>query len=156
MLAGEMSGHLFFAERYYGYDDALYASLELVRILRDHVAAGGRSLSELFRDLPPTHVTPEIRTDCPEELKFELVDSIRTRLEEIVSDGTDDVVIKRISEVDGVRVQFEAGWGLVRASNTQPILVSRFEAKDPAALERYRSFMQALIDECREELLAGV
>jgi len=124
-LAGEMSGHMFFADRYYGFDDAIYASFRLLEIL-DRT---GKGLAELLADLPRTAVTPEIRVDCPDDRKFEIVEQaakyFRAHYEVI--------------DTDGVRVRFPNGWGLVRASNTQPALVTRFEARDDAALAEIRA-----------------
>ncbi len=120
LLAGEMSGHMFFRDDYYGYDDALFASLRLLRI----ISATGRSLSELAGDIPKYYATPEIRVDCPDELKFQLVPKLRDHFRK------DHEVI----DIDGARVLFDDGWGLVRASNTQPVLVLRFEARTPERL----------------------
>ncbi len=120
LLAGEMSGHMFFADDYYGYDDAIYASLRLLRIM----AETGRKLSNLAAEMPQYFSTPEIRADCPDELKFrvvsELCDYFKSRY--------------HVIDIDGARVVFEDGWGLVRASNTQPVLVLRFEARTPERL----------------------
>jgi len=120
LLAGEMSGHMFFADDYYGYDDAIYASVRLLKILSENE----KPLSELVAEIPHYFSTPEIRVDCPDELKFEVTKKIReyfqTQFETI--------------DIDGVRVVFPDGWGLVRASNTQPVLVLRFEAKTEARL----------------------
>src|SRR5579872_3726377 len=113
-LAGEMSGHMFFADRYYGFDDALYAACRLIEI----VAQSEKPLSAQLADLPQTFTTPEIRVDCPDDVKFEVV----RRAAEVLR------ARHKTSDVDGVRVLFEHGWGLVRASNTQPVLVMRFEA----------------------------
>ncbi|HUI82505.1 MAG TPA: phosphomannomutase/phosphoglucomutase [Bryobacteraceae bacterium] len=124
-LAGEMSGHMFFADRYYGFDDALYAACRLMEI----VAASGHPLSAQLSDLPKTVTTPEIRFDCPDELKFEVV---RLAAAELQSRH-------KTVDVDGVRVLFPEGWGLVRSSNTQPVLVMRFEATTPELLRKYRS-----------------
>ncbi len=121
LLGGEMSGHLFFRDRYLGYDDAIYASLRLLEIL----SAADLGLSELLADLPVTCATPEIRVDCPDERKFEVVGAISRSL------ARDYEVVT----VDGVRVRFPDGWGLLRASNTQPVLVMRFEALSPERLE---------------------
>ena len=130
-LAGEMSGHMFFADRYYGFDDALYAACRLIEI----VARSGQPLSAQLADLPKTVTTPELRFDCPDELKFEVVRrcgmELRSRHKTV--------------EVDGVRVLFPEGWGLVRASNTQPVLVMRFEATTPELLDRYRSEVEAVV-----------
>jgi phosphomannomutase / phosphoglucomutase len=113
-LAGEMSGHMFFAEGFYGHDDALYGAARLLRI----VAASGVSVEEMLADVPKFVSTPEIRVDCPDELKFQVVDRAVEHFRSIY-----DVI-----DVDGVRVLFGDGWGLIRASNTQPVLVTRYEA----------------------------
>ena len=123
-LAGEMSGHIFFAYRYYGYDDALYAACRLLEI----VAASGRPLSAQLEGLPAMVSTPEIRVDCPDEIKFDVVARVTEHFRKI----------RKIVDVDGVRVLFDRGWGLVRASNTQPVLVLRFEAETEELLGRYR------------------
>ena len=128
-LAGEMSGHMFFADRYYGFDDALYAACRLMEI----VAADNRPLSAHLAGLPRTVTTPEIRFDCPDELKFEVV---RSASEELRSRH-------KTVDVDGVRVLFAEGWGLVRASNTQPVLVMRFEASTSELLGQYRAEVEA-------------
>jgi phosphomannomutase / phosphoglucomutase len=111
LLAGEMSGHVFFADRYFGFDDAIYASLRLIEI----VAESDKSLDELLADVPETHSTPELRVDCADEVKFEVVRKVLEHYR-----ATHDVL-----DVDGARINFEGGWGLVRASNTQPALVLR-------------------------------
>ena len=113
-LGAEMSGHIFFADRYFGYDDAIYASCRLVELL----SKTDKKLSRLLDDVPKTVITPEIRVDCPDEIKFRVVEKVKGDLRK------DHPII----DVDGVRAQFEDGWGLVRASNTQPALVLRFEA----------------------------
>lgn len=134
-LAGEMSGHMFFADRYYGFDDALYAACRLIEI----VAASGRPLSAQLADLPKTVTTPEIRFDCPDELKFEVV----RRATEVLRAKYPTV------DVDGVRVIFPEGWGLVRASNTQPVLVMRFEAPTPELLEQYHRAVESVVAEAK-------
>jgi phosphomannomutase/phosphoglucomutase len=133
MLAGEMSGHLFFADRYYGYDDAIYAACRLVEILD----SSGKKVSELLSDVPETVVTPEIRRDCPEDRKFEVVEKVTAYFK-----SKYDVV-----DVDGVRILYADGWGLVRASNTQPALVLRFEAETEARLDEIRSEVEKVIKE---------
>jgi phosphomannomutase / phosphoglucomutase len=129
LLAGEMSGHLFFADRYFGYDDAIYATGRLLEILADT----GQSVTELLADLPPAAVTPEIRRDCPDEVKFQVVAGMKARLAEEFP----------VVDTDGVRLIHPHGWGLVRASNTQPALVLRFEAGAREQLEE----IQALVEE---------
>ncbi len=140
-LAGEMSGHLFFAHRYYGYDDAVYAGLRLVELL----TRSSQTLSEMMDGLPKMYNTPEIRMDCPEELKFELVAAAVEHFEK------DHEVL----DVDGARVIFEDGWGLVRASNTQPVLVLRFEAASADRLTEIRTYMEKEIDALRRKLEAA-
>jgi phosphomannomutase / phosphoglucomutase len=130
-LAGEMSGHMFFADRYYGFDDALYAACRLMEI----VANDARPLSLQLADLPKTVTTPEIRFDCPDDLKFEVV---RGAAEELQARH-------KTVDVDGVRVLFPEGWGLVRSSNTQPVLVMRFEATTPELLRQYRAEVEAVV-----------
>jgi len=133
LLAGEMSGHIFFNDRYYGYDDAIYAALRLLEILSKH--DGG--LSSLLADIPEYYATPEIRVDCPDREKFRIVDDLKSRLESS----------HRVIDIDGVRIVFDDGWGLVRASNTQPVLVLRFEAKSEQRLEEIsREVLGALQD----------
>ena len=128
-LAGEMSGHLFFADRYLGYDDAIYASCRLLEVL----SKTDRTLSQLLGDVPKTFITPEIRLDCPDEIKFKVVESVRDTLRKTHS----------IIDIDGVRVTFDDGWGLLRASNTQPVLVLRFEA----LTEKRLAEIKALVEE---------
>jgi phosphomannomutase/phosphoglucomutase len=133
LLAGEMSGHMFFADRYYGYDDAVYASLRLMELL----ANAERPLSALLADLPKTVSTPEIRIDCPDDKKF----LIAERAKEYFRRYYD------IIDVDGVRIQFPEGWGLIRASNTQPALVLRFEAQSRGKLKEYRTIIENKVAE---------
>ena len=130
-LAGEMSGHMFFADRYYGFDDALYAACRLIEI----VARSARPLSTLLADLPKTVATPEIRVDCADEHKFEVVRHVTEHYRQ-----THPIV-----DVDGVRILFPHGWGLVRASNTQPVLVLRFEASTPELLAQYREEVERAV-----------
>lgn len=139
LLGGEMSGHLFFADRYFGFDDAIYAGARMIEIL----ARSGVPLSESLSDLPHAVYTPEIRLDCPDAIKFKLAERARDRFRE---KGCD------IIDVDGVRVRFENGWGLVRASNTQPVLVLRFEADNEENLSKYRSFVEDELSALRAEL----
>ncbi|MGE5172329.1 MAG: phosphomannomutase/phosphoglucomutase [Betaproteobacteria bacterium] len=145
LLAGEMSGHLFFADRYFGYDDAIYAACRLVEILKKLKSSRGTSatLSTLLADLPKTFNTPEIRFDCPDAIKFKVVEKAK----EIFSKGQDmPEQPKEVITVDGVRAIFNNGWGLIRASNTQPVLVMRFEAKDTAALETIKTMMEQKVN----------
>ena len=128
VLAGEMSGHLFFADRYFGYDDAIYAAARLLEIL----SVTGKKLSDILADVPRTVTTPEIRIDCPDEMKFDVV---RDLTEVFRKDY-------RIIDTDGVRILFPDGWGLVRASNTQPVLVLRFESSTKQTLASIRTLVE--------------
>jgi phosphomannomutase / phosphoglucomutase len=127
-LAGEMSGHMFFSEGFYGHDDALYAAARLIRIAAD----ADQSVRELLGDVPTYFATPEIRVDCPDELKFAIVSRAVAHFRE----GHD------VIDVDGVRVLYGDGWGLIRASNTQPVIVTRFEARSEARLAAIRGEME--------------
>lgn len=132
-LAGEMSGHMFFGGDYYGFDDALFAAARLLAI----VARGEGPLSTLLADLPQTYTTPELRVDCPEERKFAVVEAAARHFGERYEALT----------LDGVRISFPEGWGLLRASNTQPVLVMRFEAATEEALAAYRGELEGWLEE---------
>jgi phosphomannomutase / phosphoglucomutase len=137
-LSGEMSGHMFFSDRYLGYDDAIYASCRLLEIL----ANTGKRLSELLADVPKTFNTPEIRVDCVDDRKFEIVKKITDTFRK-----THDVI-----DIDGARVLFDDGWGLVRASNTQPALVLRFEALSEKRLGEIRSQVEETLEKIKREI----
>jgi phosphomannomutase/phosphoglucomutase len=124
-LAGEMSGHMFFGGDYFGFDDALFAAARLLEI----VSAEPGGLSRLLADIPRTFATPEIRVDCPDETKFEVVKAAAEWFGARYP----------VNSIDGVRMTFPKGWGLIRASNTQPVLVLRFEASDAAARDAYQA-----------------
>ncbi len=128
LLAGEMSGHLFFADRYFGYDDAVYASARLLEIL----SGTEKKISEILADVPRTVSTPEIRVDCPDRIKFQVVENLKAFFKK------DYPVI----DIDGVRIPFADGWGLIRASNTQPVLVMRFEAATEERLQAIRGMIE--------------
>jgi phosphomannomutase/phosphoglucomutase len=130
-LAGEMSGHVFFADRYFGYDDATYASCRLLEIL----TKTQKKISDLLSDVPKTYSTPEIRVECPDDKKFNVVAKVTEYFREKYD----------IIDIDGVRVLFEDGWGLVRASNTQPALVLRFEALSEARLLEIRNLVESTL-----------
>lgn len=132
-LAGEMSAHIFFADRYYGYDDALYAAVRLLGI----VSRSDQSLAEFKDSLPPVVNTPEVRFDCPEDRKFAVIDEVKARLQ---AEGAD------VNDTDGVRVQSEEGWWLLRASNTQAVLVVRCEASNDADLSRLKAKVAAQLE----------
>ena len=135
-LAGEMSGHIFFADEYYGFDDAVYAALRLLREL----AATEQSIDVIKDQLPAMHNTPELRFECPDDKKFQIAEDVKQRLTQ------DKGVIVRT--MDGVRVENEDGWWLLRASNTQPVLVARCESDSERGLQR-------LIDALVGQLLAS-
>lgn len=138
-LAGEMSGHVFFADTFYGFDDALYCGLRLLNI----VASAKESLAEMRDGLPQPVNTPELRFDCPDDQKFGVVEKVKVRLQK---DGS------KFSDIDGVRVSTKDGWWLLRASNTQPVLVARCEAADDAGLERLMADLKAALAACGVEL----
>jgi phosphomannomutase/phosphoglucomutase len=140
-LAGEMSGHIFFADRYFGYDDAIYAACRIVELLKKIRRQKGSNVTvgSLITDLPRTYNTPEIRFDCPDALKFRVVERVK---ELYVRPAQISLPVREVITVDGVRAVFEQGWGLIRASNTQPVLVMRFEAVDPASLPAIRTLME--------------
>jgi phosphomannomutase/phosphoglucomutase len=135
-LAGEMSGHFFFADDYYGYDDGLFASARMSQIL----ANSGKKLSELVADIPKYFSTPEIRLHCADDKKFGVVERVTETFKK-----TYDVIT-----VDGARLQFDDGWGLVRASNTQPALILRFEAKTKKRLSEIRAIVQSELEKYPE------
>jgi len=140
LLAGEMSGHIFFNDRYYGFDDAIYAAARLLEIL----AINKKTTAELITDLPVSFSTPEIRKDCPDEIKFTVVERA---LKQFQSQGL------KVNAIDGARVEFGDGWGLVRASNTQPVLVLRFEASSQDRLNEIRSKLENTVSSLLKELV---
>ncbi|MBI4654149.1 MAG: phosphomannomutase/phosphoglucomutase [Nitrospirae bacterium] len=133
VLAGEMSGHMFFADRYFGYDDAIYASLRLLEVLKK--SGKPYSTKALLKDTPHMISTPEIRVDCPDEIKFGIVEKVKEAFKEYP-----------LVTIDGIRIKFNGGWGLIRASNTQPALVLRFEAKDEATLKEIKDFVEGALN----------
>jgi phosphomannomutase/phosphoglucomutase len=137
-IGGEMSGHMFFADRFFGYDDALYAAARLLEIL----ASTQGTVLDLLDGLPPSFTTPEIRVDCDDDLKFRVAEKAKEYLRKE----------REINDIDGVRADFGDGWGLVRASNTQPALVLRFEAQSEARLAEIRSHVEAIVAKARAEV----
>lgn len=135
LLAGEMSGHIFFADRYYGFDDAIYATLRILEI----VSQSDVPLHQMLSDVPKTFATPEIRVECDDARKFDLV---RQMVEHYRS--THDLI-----DIDGARIQFDGGWALVRASNTQPVLVLRFEADSEQQLASIRGEVESVLGRFR-------
>lgn len=141
-VAGEMSGHFFFADRYYGYDDAIYAALRLLELL----TAQEKPLSRLLDILPKRHYTPEIRNDCPDDKKFDVIEGLRKALADRGN----------INQLDGVRVTYDDGaWALVRASNTGPVLVLRFEAPSQERLQAIRSDVERAVEQVKRSVGAA-
>ena len=138
LLAGEMSGHMFFKHRWFGFDDGIYASLRLLELM----AKSDAPLSTWLADMPAMVSTPEIRVECPDEIKFKVVDKVVADLK-----AKYDVV-----DVDGARVTFPDGWGLARASNTQPALVLRFEAESESRLAEIREIVESTIEDAKKAL----
>jgi phosphomannomutase/phosphoglucomutase len=140
LLGGEMSGHMFFADKYLGYDDATYAALRVYEISTRHEGP----FSSLLDGLPPTFSTPEIRVKCQDKDKFGIVEKVKARL------TADSAVAKnKITLVDGIRVDFGNGWGLLRASNTEPVLSMRFEATTPARLAEIRKIFENALEKAK-------
>lgn len=131
VLAGEVSGHIFFAHRYFGFDDAIYATCRLLEILSNAAVP----LSTLLADVPRTYATPEIRVDCADEKKFAVIEEMKQIFQKRY----------KVIDIDGARVLMPGGWGLVRASNTQPVLVLRFEADSPGRLEEIRAEVESVV-----------
>ncbi len=132
-FGGEMSGHIFFKDGYFGFDDAIYASLRLLSILSNT----NQKITDMLSDVPKTFTTPEIRVDCPDEEKFDVVKKITADFKKEYN----------VIDIDGARVIFDGGWGLIRASNTQPVLVVRFEAETEEKLEDYKNIVYKKLKE---------
>ncbi|MBW2148564.1 MAG: phosphomannomutase/phosphoglucomutase [Deltaproteobacteria bacterium] len=137
-LAGEMSGHMFFADRFFGHDDAIYATCRLLEIL----SRTDRTLSQLLEDVPESYATPEIRVEFPEEKKFEIVRKAQEFFKKRY----------RTVDIDGARIILDDGWGLIRASNTQPVLVLRFEAQTPERLNEIRTMVEGVLKELAKQI----
>jgi phosphomannomutase/phosphomannomutase/phosphoglucomutase len=134
-FGGELSGHVFFADRNYGYDDALYAGLRVIQIL----IQSGKTVDELLTGLPPSHCTPEIRIDTTESKKHLVVDALKKRFAAASPDY-------KANLIDGIRISFKDGWALARASNTQPVLVLRFESTSPEGLKRIQDSIESVVN----------
>ncbi len=141
-LACEVSGHIFFKHRYFGYDDAIYATLRMLELLHD-----GIDLDTELDALPQVFSTEEIKVETTEEQKFLIIDKVKELLE---NPPAEFPKILNIIDVDGVRINFEKGWGLVRASNTTPVLVTRFESTDEALAKLYEDEVNGLIQNAKE------
>ncbi len=142
-MAGEMSGHIFFADKWFGFDDAIYATCRLAEILAaKRVTDKEFAFSSLLDGMPETIVTPEIRIECPDDRKFKVIEELSA----VLGDGTENLKIIDVVRIDGLRINFDGGWALVRASNTQPVLVLRFESTTQALLDRAKNFMRSKLD----------
>jgi phosphomannomutase/phosphoglucomutase len=148
LLAGEFSGHIFISDGYFGFDDAIYTTLRIVEIMK----TTGMDIRELLKDIPQMCYTPEIRVDCPEEKKKPVVQKVVDNFKRYKSNNDAPFLIKDIYDIDGVRVVFEKGWALLRASNTQPVVVMRVEAEDEKSLKQYREFLEKEFREAMETL----
>lgn len=136
-FGGEMSGHIFFADRNYGYDDAPYAGLRLCEI----IAKTGKTIPELLAGLPPAYNTPEIRIDTTEEKKVLIVEKVKEKFTSVLDKNI------TVNLIDGIRISFEDGWALARASNTQPVLVVRFESNTQAGLKRIQDAVMGVVNQ---------
>ena len=143
LLGGEFSGHICIAERWYGFDDALYSAARLLEI----VCADGRDAEEIFAQFPVTHSTPEIKIQTTEEAKFEVMG--RLEVEGQFGDGT-------LTTIDGIRVDFPDGFGLIRPSNTSPVLTLRFEADNPEALDRIQTVFKEQLSKVDDNLTFNI
>lgn len=143
-FAAEVSGHLFFNDRYFGYDDALYATLRMIELIKN-----GLCVDEKIDTLPKVYSTQEIKVKTSESEKFKLVSKVKELLKNPPKNFPN---IKEIIEVDGVRVVFDDGWGLVRASNTTPVLVTRFESTSKEKAKEYKEKMNDLILKAKETI----
>jgi len=141
-MAAEVSGHLFFNDRYFGFDDAIYATLRVLELV-----AEGVDIEAEVEALPKLYNTPEIKVKTTEEKKFAIIEELKKRLPK-----ADLPPVKKIIDIDGVRIHFEDGWALVRASNTTPVLVTRFEAKTPQLAKEYQEAVMGLLRKIMEEI----
>ncbi len=140
-LAGEMSGHIFYQHRFYGFDDAVYVTLRLLEI----VSRSDKPVSRLLEDWHKLYNTPEIRSDCPDEIKFQVVDKVRDHFRNKY----------KVVDVDGMRVIMDGGWGLLRASNTQPVVVMRFEAASEERLNEIRTEVEGVLREVQNNFTSA-
>ncbi len=148
LIAGEFSGHIFIAHNYFGYDDALYATFRIIEIMKKT----GKDVKELLSDVARLSSTPEIRRDCPEDRKTEVVGNVVSRLLAYSKDGNAPYRIIDVNTLDGIRILFEKGWGLIRTSNTQPVIVMRAEADDEEHLNQYTSFLENVLEQAKVEV----
>ena len=143
LLGGEFSGHICFRDKWYGYDDALYSAARLLDILD----RSNKSAHELFSEFPIRYCTPEIKIETTESKKFEIIEALSQTI---------DIPNATINSIDGLRIEYETFWGLIRASNTSPVLVLRFEAADLDNLVKVQKLLQQIIKEVAPELTFDV
>jgi len=146
LIAGEFSGHIFIGDRYFGYDDAVYTTLRLIEIIK----TTGKDIKELLSGVPKMCYTPEIRIDCADGIKKKVVAMVMEKFMEYKNNGSSPCKIMNLNTTDGIRVVFEKGWGLVRTSNTQPVVVMRVEAEDTLSLNKYRKFLSEAFKEAMQ------
>ena len=145
-LAGEMSGHIFFADRWFGFDDAIYSSVRLYEILSDYLLSKEGTLSSILKDLKPVVNTPEIRIECNDLKKFDLINEASKILQALTTGDA------KITTIDGLRVDYSNGWGLIRASNTQPVIVMRFEAETQTILQTIQHAFESALTTAAEKI----
>jgi phosphomannomutase/phosphoglucomutase len=146
LFAGEMSGHIFFNDRFFGYDDAIYATMRLLELYAiEKLNNPNFVFSDFLKEFPKVYASPELRVHCSEEKKFEIIKTFFDRLKEKYPEIEKD--IQKVITIDGVRIEFSDGWALARASNTEPVIVLRFEANSPEKLEFYHKIFESIIKE---------
>lgn len=146
LFAGEMSGHIFFNDRFFGYDDALYATLRLIELFAiEKLNNKNFVFSEFLKDFPKVYASPEIRVHCSEDKKFEIIKNFSSKLKEKYPEIANKV--EKVITIDGVRLEFSDGWALARASNTEPVIVLRFEAETEEKLKKYQEIFETIIKE---------
>lgn len=146
LIAGEFSGHIFIGDRYFGYDDAIYTTLRLVEIMK----TTGKDIKELLSGVRKMCYTPEIRIGCAEGIKKKVVEKVAERFMQYKNNGGSPCKIVDLNTTDGIRIVFEKGWGLIRSSNTQPVVVMRVEAEDELNLNNYREFLSRAFREAEQ------
>ncbi|MEN3011681.1 phosphomannomutase/phosphoglucomutase [Dictyoglomus thermophilum] len=147
LFAGEMSGHIFFNDRFFGYDDAIYATMRLVELYAiEKLQNPNFVFSDFLKEFPKVYASPEIRVHCSEEKKFEIIKNFFDKLKEKYPEIANRV--QKVITIDGVRLEFDDGWALARASNTEPVIVLRFEANTEERLKEYQEIFENIIKEC--------
>jgi len=151
LLAGEMSGHIYFNDQYFGYDDAIYATMRLIEIfIKEKIKNRDFVFSDLLRGFKKRYVSPEIRIKCSEDLKFEIVKKFLQKFKTLYPKISEE--IEKVITIDGVRIEFKNGWGLLRASNTQPALVMRFEFDNEKEIKKYKRIFEDIVKKLEVEI----